>query len=171
MTSPLLAAALACADRGWTVFPVQPHAKKPPAVTGWETATTDPSCIRRCWAHGPYNVRVACGPSRLVVIDLDVPKPGQTPPPRWAKPGITDGADVLADLCDTNGQPWPSETFTVRTGRGGTHISLRRPGLRWATGPGTPAGGWAGSWTSAAPAGMSSRPAASWTCQPTGHTG
>ena len=128
MTSSLLAAALACAERGWKVFPVQPRAKKPPAVTGWEDrATTDPDRIRRCWAHGPYNVAIACGPSGLVVIDLDVPKLGQTLPPRWAKPGITDGADVLADLCDTHGQPWPSETFTVRTGRGGTHLYFIAP--------------------------------------------
>ncbi len=35
---------------------------------------------------------LATGLAGLVVIDLDTPKPGEVPPPRWAQPGITDGA-------------------------------------------------------------------------------
>ncbi len=140
----LHAAALACARRGWHVFPLRPGGKKPalhgedhcPRTgtcsdrhLGWEQrATTDPARIHTCWTHGPaFNIGVACGPSGLVVIDLDVPKPGQAPPPQWAKPGITDGTDVLADLCDIHGQPWPSDTFTARTGRGGTHLYFTAP--------------------------------------------
>jgi hypothetical protein len=138
----LLNAALACAARGWHVFPVRPRAKKPPAFpahkadqctgtdprcrgghTGWEPrATTDPGRIGRAWAAAQYNIGVACGPSGLIVIDLDTPKPGQMPPPEWALPGITDGADVLAALCERHGQPLPFETFMVRTGRGGLHL-------------------------------------------------
>lgn len=123
----LLDMALTCAARGWRVFPVRPG-KKPPAVSDWERrATTDLERIRRCWDHDAYNVGVACGPSGLVVIDLDTPKPGETPPSRWARPGIGEGADVLADLCETHGQPFPFGTFTVRTRRGGTHLYFTAP--------------------------------------------
>ena len=79
----------------------------------------------------PYNIGVACGPSGLLVIDLDTPKPGEVPPPQWAQPGITDGADVLAALCERHRQPFPCETFMVRTGRGGLHLYFTAPpGLR-----------------------------------------
>jgi Bifunctional DNA primase/polymerase, N-terminal len=123
---PAPAAALAAAVRGWHVFPLRPDDKRP-AVTDWENrATIDPDRIRRCWATGPYGVGIACGPSCLFVVDLDRPKPGQTPPPEWTAEGITDGADVFAVLCDRAGQPFPS-TYTVTTGRGGTHLYFRHP--------------------------------------------
>lgn len=124
----LLTIALACAARGWRVFPIRPRAKRPPWVSNWEPrATTDRERIRRCWGHGPYNVGIATGPSNLVVIDLDVPKPGQVPPPEWARPGIGEGADVLADLCEQHGQPFPFGTFTVRTPSGGWHLYFTCP--------------------------------------------
>src|SRR5438093_650742 len=51
---------------------------------GWEArATTDPDRIRKAWTRAPYNVGIACGPSGLLVVDLDVPKPGQQPPAPW----------------------------------------------------------------------------------------
>ena len=75
----------------------------------------------------PYNIGIATGPSGLLVIDLDKPKPGEVPPPRWALPGITDGADVLAALCERHGQPFPWETFMVRTRRGGLHLYFTAP--------------------------------------------
>jgi DNA polymerase-1 len=125
------AVALACAARGWRVFPIRPRSKKPPMFTDWERhATVDPDVIRRFggWQHGACNVGIATGPSGLVVIDLDVPKPGQTPPPEWARPGIGEGADVLADLCERHGQPFPfGITFTVRTPRGGWHLYFTAP--------------------------------------------
>ncbi len=124
----MLDVALNCAARGWPVFPIRPRSKRPPAVTNWENrATTDPARIARCWQHGPYNVGIATGPARLVVIDLDVPKPGHAPPPEWARPGIGEGADVLADLCERHGQPFPFGTFTVRTPRGGWHLYFTAP--------------------------------------------
>jgi DNA polymerase I len=125
-----LAIALACAGRGWRVFPIRPRSKKPPAITDWETrATGDPDRIRRFngWRDGTHNVGIATGPSGLVVLDLDSPKPGQSPPAAWARPGITTGEDVLADLCETHGEPYPTGTFTVRTGRGGTHLYFELP--------------------------------------------
>ncbi|HEU5161142.1 MAG TPA: bifunctional DNA primase/polymerase [Streptosporangiaceae bacterium] len=121
--------ALAAAARGWRVFPLRPGDKRPAAgFTDWERhATTDPHLIRSCWARGPFNIAIACGPSRLVVIDLDHPKPGETPPPEWDLPGVGDGADVLAVLCERHGQPWPADTFTVATRSGGTHLYFAAP--------------------------------------------
>ena len=142
----LLEAALACAARGWHVFPVRPGDKRPAfpdhkaadctgtdqrcrnGHTGWEPrATTDPARIRRAWAQAPYNLGIATGPSGLIVIDLDTPKPGEDPPSRWAQPGIIDGADVLAALCEEHGEPFPCETFMVRTRCGGLHLYFTAP--------------------------------------------
>jgi hypothetical protein len=142
----LLDAALWCAARGWPVFPLRPGDKRPAfpdhdaahctgrdprcrgGHTGWEPrATTGPDRIRRAWAHAPYNIGIAAGPAGLLVIDLDKPKPGETPPPQWAQPGITDGADVLAALCERHRQPFPSGTFMARTRRGGLHLYFTAP--------------------------------------------
>ncbi|GAA2134581.1 bifunctional DNA primase/polymerase [Actinomadura napierensis] len=145
--SELARAALDCAARGWHVFPLVPRGKRPalhsesrcprtgPCHQGhitWEDrATTDPERVRRCWDAGPYNVGIACGPSGLVVLDLDQPKPGERPPAAWDQPGINDGADVLAALCELAGQPFPTETFTTSTRRGGMHLYFTAPpGLR-----------------------------------------
>jgi hypothetical protein len=139
----LLSAAMACAERGWHVFPLRPGGKQPalhgadrcPGTgpcrhthQGWEQrATIDPGRIQACWGHGPaYNTAIACGTSGLVVIDLDTPKPGAAPPPPWAGLGICDGAGVLARLCQRQGQPWPLTTFTVAT-PGGTHLYFTAP--------------------------------------------
>ncbi|MEU9843232.1 bifunctional DNA primase/polymerase [Actinomadura sp. NPDC048032] len=120
--------ALAAAARGWHVFPLAPGDKEPPHGVRWtKVATTDPEVIRRIWARRPYNIGIACGPSRLLVIDLDMPKPGEHPPPRWAVPGVNDGADVFAMVCEQAGQPMPLETFHVRTRRGGSHLYFTAP--------------------------------------------
>ncbi|MEV5495624.1 bifunctional DNA primase/polymerase [Nonomuraea fuscirosea] len=129
MTCPILRYALAAAARGWHVFPLTPGGKVPPrGFTSWaERATTDPNTIRAWWERTPYNIGIACGPSHLVVIDLDTPKPDDTPPPEWDRPGIADGADVFAALCTDAGQPLPLETFQVRTRRGGMHLYYAAP--------------------------------------------
>jgi hypothetical protein len=142
----LAAAALDAAARGWHVFPVRPGDKRPayPDHTadrcagadprcrsghqGWEPrATTDPARITRAWSAAAYNVGIATGPSGLIVIDLDAPKPGEEPPERWRGPGIGDGADVLAALCEEHGEAFPWETFAVRTRRGGMHLYFEAP--------------------------------------------
>jgi Bifunctional DNA primase/polymerase, N-terminal len=124
---PTLTVALAAAARGWHVFPLRPDDKRP-AVTNWENrATVDLDRVRRCWTAGPYGVGIACGPSHLLVVDLDRSKPGQTPPPEWVAEGVTNGADVFTVLCDRAGQPFPGDTYTVTTGRGGTHLYFRHP--------------------------------------------
>ena len=84
--------------------------------------------IRRCWAGDDYGIGVACGPSALVVLDLDVPKPGRPPlPEAWRAEGADCGLDVLAIVADRAAQPFPAGTYTVRTGRGGTHLYFTHP--------------------------------------------
>jgi Bifunctional DNA primase/polymerase, N-terminal len=139
----LLAAALACAERGWHVFPLRPGSKQPvlhgedrcprsgpcgDAHQGWEQrATTDLRRIHKCWEHGSFNVAIACGPSGLVVIDLDTPKAAEPSQSEWISHGIRDGKGMLACLCDQDGQPWPFVTFTVATPSGGTHLYFTAP--------------------------------------------
>ncbi|WP_395110578.1 bifunctional DNA primase/polymerase [Actinomadura sp. SCN-SB] len=124
-----MTAALKCAARGWYVFPLRPRDKRPvPGFKDWERhATTDADRIRAFWERGPYNVAIACGPSGLVVIDLDMPKPGEVAPNEWRQPGIREGADVFATLCERHGQPFPFDTFTVLTRRGGLHLYFTAP--------------------------------------------
>ncbi|GAB1821061.1 bifunctional DNA primase/polymerase [Herbidospora sp. RD11066] len=125
----LHAYAVAAADHGWHVFPLTPNAKTPlRGFTAWEKhATTDRDLIGRCWGANPFNIGIACGPSRLVVVDLDRPKPGAMPPEPFDEPGVNDGADALALLCERVGQPLPFDTFTVRTRNGGTHLYFTAP--------------------------------------------
>ncbi|MGW9427492.1 bifunctional DNA primase/polymerase [Streptomyces decoyicus] len=122
----LLRAALAAAERDWHVFPLIPNDKRP-AVRDWQTrATTDPERIVRCWTHAPYNIGIATGPSRLVVIDLDTPKStDDVPPADWA--AVTSGEDVLAVLCERHGHRYPDGTHTVHTCRRGTHLYFAAP--------------------------------------------
>lgn len=141
-----LDSALRAAARGWHVFPLRPDDKRPAfpdheeqrctgrdprcraGHTGWEQrATTDPDRIRRAWSRARYGIGIACGPSGLVVLDLDVPKPGAEHPAEWRLPGVRDGGDVLAVLAEHHGARFPTETHTVRTGSGGTHLYFRHP--------------------------------------------
>jgi len=72
--SVLLRSALALAARGWLVFPCVPSGKRPALRGNWQNlATTSPDQVNAWWAKTPYNIGTACGPSGLVVIDLDVP--------------------------------------------------------------------------------------------------
>lgn len=123
-----LRAALHAAARGWHVFPLAPG-RKTPAVRHWETqATTNSGQISRWWRGGRCNIGIAAGPSRLVVVDLDRPNDLEdVPPPEWALPGINDGSDVFALLCERAGQDYPADTYTVRTRNGGTHLYFTAP--------------------------------------------
>ncbi|GAA2655301.1 bifunctional DNA primase/polymerase [Streptomyces aculeolatus] len=126
-TQPLHHAAISAAERGWHVFPLVPGAKRP-AVAAWEQrATVDRTCITRCWSSGAYNLGIATGPSRLVVIDLDVPKHDDYTPPPGTPAGVVDGADMLAVVADEHGQQLPTQTYTVRTASGGTHLYFTAP--------------------------------------------
>src|SRR5690349_19395803 len=99
--------ALDAADRGWHVFPAEPGGKRPRPGWRWQVwNTTDPGRIRQWWADARWNVGIATGPSKLVVIDLDVPS-GPLPPPWDTMRGIADGADIFALLCERHSEPWP----------------------------------------------------------------
>lgn len=137
-TPALLRNALHYAKHGWFVFPTVPGTKRPacpahPAArcdrsdpwcrhghTSWEQrATQDPGRIRRAWSNRPYGIGIACGPSRLLVIDTDTVKPGQP-----ASTSGRSGEDVLAEL--VGDRPFP-DTYTVATPSGGIHRYYRTP--------------------------------------------
>jgi hypothetical protein len=123
----LRAWALHLAARGWHVFPITPGAKKPPVIDRWETrASTDPDQINHWWRHIPYSIGIATGPSGLVVIDLDTPKPGQTTPGPWATLGIRSGAGVLRALARQHNTT-VTPTYTVTTPSGGWHLYYTTP--------------------------------------------
>lgn len=126
-STDLLRAALAHARRGWHVFPLRPNDKRP-AIRDWETrATTDVVRIRKAWSREPFGIGIACGPSGLVVLDLDRPKRDSVRPTEWDRPGITDGVDVLAALAEDHGVEVPLATFSVLTGSGGEHLYFTAP--------------------------------------------
>ncbi|MEV8204332.1 bifunctional DNA primase/polymerase [Streptomyces sp. NPDC079189] len=133
--SVLLSAALDAAARGWAVFPLRPGGK-PPALHGeascpragdcttghrkWEQrATTDPDRIHRAWSAGRFNIGIATGPSGLVVVDLDLPKPNSSADTRC-------GVTTFKALCERTGQAVPS-TYRVRTASGGEHLYFTAP--------------------------------------------
>jgi Bifunctional DNA primase/polymerase, N-terminal len=120
-TAPLVAS---YATRGWHVFPVRPGDKRP-AVDRWEQrACADPDTVHRYWPSPRHNIGIAPGPSDLVILDLDTH--GDLPD-EWRKlPGIRDGRDVLAQLCEWAAQPWPS-TYWVATPSQGWHLYFRAP--------------------------------------------
>jgi hypothetical protein len=113
-----LTAAIALAARGFAVFPLRADAKTPAVDKDWAgQATVDPVRIRRLFRAGRSNIGIACGPSNLVVIDLDVAKADSDTPRH--------GAEALRDLAD--GRDLPA-TFTVTTPTGGLHLYFRAPG-------------------------------------------
>jgi putative DNA primase/helicase len=115
------------AERGWAVFPLhdvvsgvcscgeacKSPGKHPRTRTGLNAATRNPDVIRHWWMQTPQaNVGVRTGrESGIVVIDLDVHKPGV--------------AEAL--------EQWVGGAFgkplTVQTGSGGLHLYYRYPDL------------------------------------------
>ena len=141
--------ALWCARRGWHVFPLKPGGKIPaiPAAHpagarcrgecgrfghGVHDATNDETVIRRWWTREPAaNVGISCGPSGLIVVDIDTH--GGTPPeqpipryPEVTSTGIVNGLDTFAALLAIHRQRWP-DTLQVQTPSGGTHLYFRQP--------------------------------------------
>ena len=119
---PLLRSALSLAERGWHVFPCVPGGKRPALRGSWQNhATTEPARIRAWWSQAAYNIGIACSPSRLVVIDLDVPHDIEELSSAGGRNAVS-GTDVLGDLCDQHGQPYPLPTYAVNTPSGGCHL-------------------------------------------------
>jgi hypothetical protein len=95
----LLRAALAIVARGWHVFPCAPGGKEPALRGNWQQhATTDPQQVRDWWTRHPYNIGLSCGPSGLVVIDLDMPKT-QEQPKQPGQPGQPSGPESFCRVC------------------------------------------------------------------------
>ncbi len=111
-----LAVALDMARRGWKIFPLKPG-RKVPAIIGWENAATgDPDRIRRWWNrpdHTADGIGIACGPSGLLVIDCDRPKPGDTPPP--AECGLPSPKPHSLTRVRAHGRLDPCEPLPVQT--------------------------------------------------------
>lgn len=121
MNRRLMAAALACARRGWPVFPLVPGGKRP-AIKNWEhRATTDTARIERCWGAGAWNIGLACGPAALVVVDLDRPKGSQQ---RYNADGslYTGAVGYDQTATEAGGETGFGSTFTVATPSGGWHL-------------------------------------------------
>jgi len=116
------------ADQGLFVFPLVPG-RKTPAIEDWEhQATIDHLKIAQTWRQAPYNIGIATGPSRLLVVDLDQPKhPNDIPPEPWHSRGAVTGADVLDLVAADAGHPAPTVTYTVTTPSGGQHHYFRQP--------------------------------------------
>jgi len=116
----LLRAATTWAGFGWHVFPCAVGGKQPALRGSWEDrATTNADFIEMWWRLRPYNIGIACGPSGLAVIDLDVPRHGKATPGGTC--GQPTGLNTFLHLCSEHGQPVPV-TFTVRTPSGGYHL-------------------------------------------------
>ncbi|WP_232295510.1 bifunctional DNA primase/polymerase [Parafrankia sp. EUN1f] len=154
-----VAVALDAAARGWYVLPLLPGEKRPashPAdrcpCTGpcrdghrtWEQrATLDGATITAYWsAHPTHGVGIATGPSGLVVVDLDTPKPGDRPPSAvWAAEGVRTGVHALTVLARRVGES-VTPTYAVRTGRGGWHLYYQAPAGVRLTNTGRSIGPW-----------------------------
>lgn len=130
--SSALPCVVAAARRGWALFPLRTRTKRPArGFTDWERhATDEEDTLIAHWRRYPdHNVAIATGPSGLIVIDLDVPKNGEEPPPEWDQSGVTNGLDVLSALAENHAggsTDWLA-TFTVRTRRGGQHLYYASP--------------------------------------------
>ena len=109
MTNQVLHQALACAERGWPVFPCHPGHKAPLTQHGYLDATTDPAQITAWFARHPdRNLAVATGAPGPDVLDIDIRGPAASGFPaltRLRAAGHLDGAAAQ-----------------VRTPSGGLHI-------------------------------------------------
>ncbi|MFC5996929.1 bifunctional DNA primase/polymerase [Pseudonocardia hispaniensis] len=73
-------AAVAYAELGWPVFPLQPGDKIPyPRSRGFKDATTNLDVVRRWWTNAPHcNIGVATG-HMFDVLDVDITRKDGTP--------------------------------------------------------------------------------------------
>jgi hypothetical protein len=117
MTNPVLRQALACAARGWPVFPCQPGQKAPATAHGYLDATTDPARIRDWFSrHSGRNLAIATGAPGPDVLDIDSRGPAGNGFPALARlraAGLLDRAAAC-----------------VRTPSGGLHVYFAGTGQR-----------------------------------------
>jgi len=90
--------ALACARRGWPVFPCQPGQKIPATRHGFRDATTDPDQVTDWFTRHPgHNLAIATGTPGPDVLDVDQHSPagnGYTALTRIRRAGLLDGASA-----------------------------------------------------------------------------
>lgn len=105
----------AYAENGWRVLPVHIARKsdgsKEPNFfrRSWKQASADPAVLAQWWnAPEEDGIAILCGPSNLVVIDLDGER----------------GYDNFVALCGVHGIP---QTLTCLTGGGGVHFYFQAP--------------------------------------------
>lgn len=97
------------ADAGLHVFPCWPNTKQPATKHGLRDATIDRAQITEWWSRWPRaNIGLSAGPSGLVIVDFDIPKPGFA------------GDDLLNELLKT-------PTTTATTASGGLHFYYLQP--------------------------------------------
>jgi hypothetical protein len=117
MTRRMVEQALACARRGWPVFPAQPGGKEPATRHGFYDATTDPDQINRWWQRHPdANLAIATGHPGPDVLDIDQHGPAGNGYPalnRLKRAGLTSGAAAV-----------------VATPSGGAHLYFTGSGQR-----------------------------------------
>ncbi len=113
MTNPLMAAALAYAERNWRVLPIKPRGKIPITAHGKDDATTNAATIRQWWQRTPNaNIGVATGAvSGFIALDVDAER---------------GGLETLGRFQSAYG-PLPT-TLTAITGGGGRHLVFAHPG-------------------------------------------
>lgn len=130
----MLTHALKAVGRGFHIFPVAAGAKVPhPAAGQWgATATNDPVAVTYFWTQVDpnANIGIACKPSSLLVVDLDVPKePDKLAGTEWEYlhagygPYVT-GDQLFDEMVYKAGEGYP-DTYSVRTGSGGIHLYYR----------------------------------------------
>lgn len=101
-------------ERGFGVFPLKSHGKRPAVEHGLNDWTDNPDDVRKWWAQHPdHNIGIACGtPSGgLLVFDLDEHGDGAS------------GLRTLREWEKVNGEL--PETATAKTGSGGIHLLYR----------------------------------------------
>jgi hypothetical protein len=119
----LLRSALAAAALGWQVFPCAPGGKRPALRGNWQDlATNAPSQVRDWWSRAPFNIGIACGPSGLIVIDLDLPRTGDEDPDDDGALFPLSGADRLSRLARAHRERYPAGGYVVDTPSGGCHL-------------------------------------------------
>jgi len=142
----LMHAALNAVGRGFSVFPVAAGDKVPHPMSGYrdavgqyhgwgETATNRSDLVAHFWNYvdPQANIGIACKPSSLLVVDLDVPRePGKLAGTRWEylHAGYGDfvtGEALWDEMVYTlgEGDTYADQTYTVRTGSGGIHKYYR----------------------------------------------
>ena len=133
----MLHAVLTAQARGFHIFPVARGAKVPhPAAGEWgKTATNDRNQIEYFWTRvdPQANYGVACKPSQLLVVDLDVPKdPWKLKGTEWEYlhagygPYVS-GEQVWDEIVYKHGGA--PDTYTVITPSGGLHLYYWWPAI------------------------------------------